>query len=192
MPCTKHRLTANFTDHIYSNPNYIMKIEIDLLKQTVANWQAQVDYEKKFVGYADPAHVVVLEMQKNRLAKLEGAMKVVKKDRSSTYRFSVNNNENGKKEIADIRLAAKIFNAEERLNAMKNPGYVPKIRKVALFGRLGKNNPNAEIYKERNRGSWRNPYQRIALEDAATIDVYATDYIKRADQWGNRWVTANF
>ena len=167
-----------------------MKIELDLLKKTVETWQAQVDYEKRMLGYADPAHIIVLEMQKNRLAKLEGAMKVVNKGRANSYRFSVNNTEGGKKEIAELRLSAKIFNAEEKLKALKNPGYEPKIRKVAIYGRLGKNNPNADKYKVKT--GWGNPYARIHIEDAATLDVYTTDYVKRTDQYGSRWITANY
>lgn len=112
--------------------------------------------------------------------------------RSSTYVGTVDNRVIGKLEIDELRHEAKIFNAEERLKALKNPGYEPKIRKVAICGRLGKNNPAAATYKERNRGSWRNAYQRIALKDAATLDIYVTTYVKRKDQWGTRWITANF
>lgn len=110
--------------------------------------------------------------------------------RSSTYIGSVDNTAIGNQEIAELRLSTKIFNAEEKLKALKNPGYEPKIRKIALYARLGKNNPRAGRYKVKT--GWGNPYSRIRIEDAATIDIYATDYIKRNDQWGNRWVTANF
>lgn len=116
---------------------------------------------------------------------------IKKAKRSSTYLGSVDNTEIGNAEITQVRLDARIFNAEQKLKALKEPGYEPKIRKVALFGRLGKNNPNAEKYRSRNRNSWRNAYQRIAIADAATLDIYVTDYVKRKDNWGNRWLTAH-
>lgn len=97
------------------------------------------------------------------------------KTRSSNYALTVNNNAAGHEAINDLRHKAKIFNAEERLKELTTPGYARKIQKVALYGRLGKNNPSAYKYKPA-RFSWRNPYSRIRLEDAATIDVYVNMY----------------
>jgi hypothetical protein len=160
-----------------------MKAQIDLLRKTVATWQEQVDYEKRILGYADSAHVAVLEMNKNRLAKLEGAMKVVKPRRANTYCFTVNNTEGGKGEIENFRKECKIFNAEERIKALKEPGYVPKVKKIAVYGRLGKDNPNAAEYRAANKG-WRNAYARIRIEDAATLDVYCGTYVKETLTYG--------
>lgn len=99
------------------------------------------------------------------------------KYRSSNYKFTVNNDCEGLNKIRQLQKEAKIFNAEERLKEMKDPGYQPKIRRIAQYGRLGKNNPNAQKYRDANH-TWRNAYQRILLEDAATIDVYVGTYVK--------------
>jgi hypothetical protein len=114
------------------------------------------------------------------------------KGRSHTYVGSVDNTAIGNQEIAIVRHEAKVFNAEQKLANLYDPTYVPKIRKVALFGRLGKNNPNAQKYRDQQRGSWHNAYQRITIADASTIDIYVTEYIKRSRSDGSAWYTANF
>lgn len=99
-------------------------------------------------------------------------------NRTSVYVGSVNNDATGLAELKVLRAETKVFNASEKVKALKDVDYKPLIRKVAVNGRLGKNNPNAFKYKEANkRNGWRNAYQRIALADAATLDVYVSTFM---------------
>ncbi len=101
------------------------------------------------------------------------------KGRTNTYQFSIPNNDEGRQALADYRHIAKVHNADERLKALKDENYKPLIWKVEVQARLGKNNPNAQKYRDRNASaSWRNPYQRIARADGATLDVYAAIFTK--------------
>lgn len=106
-------------------------------------------------------------------------MKTFHANRSSAYLFSVQNNEEGHAHIAEIRKQVREVNAEERLIAKKDPSYEPIFLQIAVRARLGQNNPNAKIYRERAKsmkaarfhlGS--HAYQNIALEHAVTFDVY--------------------
>ena len=97
--------------------------------------------------------------------------------RSNAYQFSIPNNAEGLEALEEYRKIAKVFNAEQRLLKIKDPTHEQLFWKVAVFGRLGKKNPNAVKYQQ--RPSWRNPYQRIAREDAATLDVYGSIYTKK-------------
>ena len=101
----------------------------------------------------------------------------MKNTRTNTYCFSVVNSDGGRVELENLRKEVKIFNAEERLKELKDPSYEGRVRKVAVFDRLGKNNPNAAKYRAANKG-WRNAYARIRIADAATLDVYMAEFQK--------------
>jgi hypothetical protein len=148
-----------------------MKTELEAATKSVDTWQKLIDYEKRLLGYADPAHVKILEMEKERLVKLQKSMK---KNRARNYRTTVNNDAEGKAELNKIRLETKIFNAEEKLKALKDSSYRPIVKRISVYGRLGKNNPNAHKYRTANRYSFNNAYARIRIEDAATLDIYVT------------------
>jgi hypothetical protein len=95
--------------------------------------------------------------------------------RTSAYRFTAENNEVGNAKIAKLRQLAKVHNAGERLKRMEDSAYEPKLVKVSVFGRLGKNNPHRDKYKKsRNSMGFytSNPYQYILKEHAAKFDVY--------------------
>lgn len=85
-------------------------------------------------------------------------------NRTHTYLGTVANDTIGLCELAELRQGMKVSNAGERLTALLSPSYVPQIKRVVAFGRLGKNNPNSTKYKEN--------YQYIAKSDAATLDLY--------------------
>jgi hypothetical protein len=97
--------------------------------------------------------------------------------RSTTYRFTVPNTPAGLAKIADLREAVRFENAVIRKQAWNakvenvNP-HRPLRMKVAVFGRLGKDNPNRDEYRLSGRY---NAYQRIAIRHAATLDVYVND-----------------
>ena len=108
-------------------------------------------------------------------------------NRSENYRFTVNNDAEGHIHIAQLRKQARIFNAEERLKALKDSSYARQIAKVDIFGRLGKNNVNAQSYRDAAKKQrenfiayWgANPYQRVAIADAKTIDCYLRTCVDR-------------
>lgn len=108
-------------------------------------------------------------------------------NRSENYRFTVNNDAEGQVRIAQLRKEVRIFNAEERLKALKDSSYARQIAKVDIFGRLGKNNANAQRYRDAAKkqrenfiAHWgANPYQRIAMADAVTIDSYVRVWTHR-------------
>lgn len=102
-------------------------------------------------------------------------------NRTGTYLGSITNDAVGLAELAQVRAENKVHNATERLLKLKDPTYKSKLKRVVAFGRLGKNNPNADKYKAvRQHGwGWSNigNYQYIAKEDAATLDIYIhTEY----------------
>jgi hypothetical protein len=103
-------------------------------------------------------------------------------NRTGTYLGSITNDAAGLAELAQVRAENKVHNATERLLKLKDPTYRSKLKKVVAFGRLGKNNPNAEKYKApRPHGfcPWSKVgnYQYIAKADAATLDIYIhTEY----------------
>ena len=97
--------------------------------------------------------------------------------RSDNYRFTISNDIEGHEKIAQLRKEISIFNLEEKIKSLKDPNIIRHTAKVDLFGRLGKNNPNAQRYRDlakKNKNQWcgAGAYQRIAIEDATTIDVY--------------------
>jgi hypothetical protein len=106
-------------------------------------------------------------------------MKTTHTNRTGSYLFSVQNDTAGHAHIAEIRQKTRVHNAEQRLMALQDPSYKPTFLKIEVKGRLGKNNPNAMIYRERAKsimaarfhfGS--HAYQNIALKHGATLDVY--------------------
>jgi len=100
------------------------------------------------------------------------------KTRSNTYYSTVVNDSAGAATIAELRNEVKIFNLQQNVKSLKNPTYVRKVQKVSLFGRLGKNNPNAWIYQalaaKQRACNWygASAYQRISMKHATTVDIY--------------------
>jgi hypothetical protein len=106
-------------------------------------------------------------------------MKTIHTNRTDSYLFSVQNDAAGHAHIAEIRQRTRIHNAEQRLLAMQDPSYKPKFLKIEVRGRLGKENPNAMIYRERAQSRMAarfhfgsHAYQNIAPKHGATLDVY--------------------
>ena len=100
-------------------------------------------------------------------------------NRSTNYLKTVINDQSGIAELRRVQASARIFNLEQKLMQEKNPNHIRLVQRVDRFGRLGQNNPAAIAYRERaasfrERGRWfgANVYQRIAIADAATIDIY--------------------
>lgn len=91
--------------------------------------------------------------------------------------LKVKNDADGKEAIAMLRRQAKQLNARSRAKALLDPSYTPVFVQIATFGRLGKNNKNSWIYRQRNRG-FRNGYQRIAIEHSSEIAVYINPVVK--------------
>jgi len=86
--------------------------------------------------------------------------------------LKVENNEVGKTTIFHLRREVKTHNLRERLKEMESPDYVGKFKRVDLYGRLGKNNPNRHKYSISSRRSIFRSHTRIRLEDASHIAVY--------------------
>jgi hypothetical protein len=104
-------------------------------------------------------------------------MTMTNNTRSDNYRFTTTNDTAGHDKIAQLRKEISIWNLEEKLKSLKDPNIIRHTAKVDLFGRLGKNNPNAQGYRDsakKNKNRWfgAGAYQRIAIADAATLDVY--------------------
>jgi hypothetical protein len=100
-------------------------------------------------------------------------------NRSTNYLKTIVNDQSGIAEFRRVQASARIFNLEQKLAQAKNPTHIRLVQRVDCFGRLGKNNPAAVAYRERAAqrracGRWfdANVYQRIAIADAATIDIY--------------------
>ena len=100
-------------------------------------------------------------------------------NRSANYLKTIVNDQSAIAEIRRVQASARIFNLEQKLAQAKDPAHVRLVQRVDYFARLGKNNRAAVSYRERAasfRESGRcfgaNVYQRIAMKDAATIDIY--------------------
>jgi hypothetical protein len=99
-------------------------------------------------------------------------------NRSTNYLKTIVNDQSATAEIRRVQASARIFNLEQKLMQEKNPNHIRLVQRVDRFGRLGKNNPAAVGYRERaekqrrNYNYGANPYQRIAISDAATVDIY--------------------
>ena len=107
-------------------------------------------------------------------------------NRSETYLKTIANDSYAAETIAAVRAGARAFNrAEKAIAAVStNPHHIRLTKKVDVFGRLGKNNPAALDYqaraqKNRQNYCFANPYQRIAIKDAATLDIYVSTTIVR-------------
>jgi hypothetical protein len=92
--------------------------------------------------------------------------------------LKVENNTDGKAVISNLRREAKIHNMKERVKEMESPGYEGAFKRVDLYGRLGKNNPNRHKYSSRNRRSIFRTHTRIALKDASHIAVYVNNVVR--------------
>jgi hypothetical protein len=90
----------------------------------------------------------------------------------------VKNNEAGKQYIEQLRNEVKAHNLRERLKEMESPDYVGKFKRVDLYGRLGKNNPNRHKYSISSRRSIFRSHTRIRLEDASHIAVYINNVVR--------------
>jgi hypothetical protein len=90
----------------------------------------------------------------------------------------VDNNEHGKKIIASLRIQAKAHNLMERAKETLDPSYEAVFKRVDLFGRLGRNNPNRYKYSvvARRRGYRRS--LRISMQDAQYIAVYYNNIVR--------------
>jgi hypothetical protein len=103
-------------------------------------------------------------------------------NRSANYLKTIVNDQSATAEIRRVQASARIFNLEQKLMQEKNPNHIRLVQRVDRFGRLGKNNPAAVGYRERaekqrrNYNYGANPYQRIAISDAATVDIYIRTY----------------
>ena len=76
--------------------------------------------------------------------------------------------------IETLRQTVKAIN-HMQCQYEKDVGQTQARYRVCLRGRLGKNNPNARKYQERQKnytGYGARPYQMIRLSDAAFFDVY--------------------
>ncbi len=99
-------------------------------------------------------------------------------NRTESYRFSVTNDNTGRAHIAQLKNEIRIFNLEQKIKALKDSSYIRQVSKIDIFGRLGKNNANAQKYRDAaktQRNTWgfgASAYQRIDLADASTLDVY--------------------
>lgn len=100
--------------------------------------------------------------------------------RSTNYLKSIVNNQTAKDEILKVRADARIFNLEQKLAQAKDPAHIRFVKKVDVYGRLGKNNAAAPEYRQlaaKQRANFTfgtQAYSRIAIKDAATIDIYVS------------------
>jgi|688.fasta_scaffold348029_2 hypothetical protein len=90
----------------------------------------------------------------------------------------VKNNEAGKQYIEQLRNEVKAHNLRERLKEMESFDYVGKFKRVDLYGRLGKNNPNRHKYSIFSGRSIFRSHTRIRLEDASHIAVYINNVVR--------------
>lgn len=87
---------------------------------------------------------------------------IVKPYRTFSYICTLDKNEEDSTVLSKLRSIVKEFNKHSDA----------KFR-IELKGRLGKDNPNAQKYKDACARRWCNDaYSRIRLEDAAHVDVY--------------------
>lgn len=100
-------------------------------------------------------------------------------NRSANYLKTIINDQFAIAEIRRVQASARIFNLEQKLLQEKDPAHIRLMQRVDYFARLGKNNPAAVSYREQ-AASYRKSgrlfgagvYQRIAMKDAASIDIY--------------------
>lgn len=95
------------------------------------------------------------------------------KTRTDSYIFTADPlSSNDMQQIQLVRKTVAASNKIARRNA-KWSGKTPTIYRVCLKARIGKNNPDAHIYREKVT-FWgrKGDYQSIKLEHAQRIDVY--------------------
>lgn len=92
--------------------------------------------------------------------------------RNSGYIFTVPAGTEGDKVFRDLQREAREFNKAHRLMSKIDPSHVRMTKKFVRQARLGKNNPNAEYYRNGGRSYHGNAYQRIDWKDAHHFDIY--------------------
>lgn len=95
------------------------------------------------------------------------------KARTDSYIFTADPmSVNDMQQIAIVRKTVAVSNKLARQRA-KWTGEKPTIYRVCLKARLGRNNPDADIYRNK-KTYWgrKGDYQSIKLEHAQRIDVY--------------------
>lgn len=98
-----------------------------------------------------------------------------KANRTDAYRFTVTRVTDNKI-LEALKADVKIANAKLRVKELVTGKAQPRLR-VALKGRLGKDNPNAPLYR-RGGKLWRYSSQTIRVEHAAHVDVYVHEYYR--------------
>lgn len=107
-------------------------------------------------------------------------------NRSTNYLKSIPNNKSALSKIRKVQAAARIFNLEHKLAQAKDPAHIRLVQRVDYFGRLGQNNPAAPLYQEQAQKKTRfgaNPYQRIAIAHAATVDIYVRTQLHPSESY---------
>jgi len=95
--------------------------------------------------------------------------------RTEAYRFTVTRVTDNMF-LTALKLEVKIENAQRRVTELTTGRAQPRQR-VVLKGRLGKDNPNAPLYR-RGGKLWRYSAQTIRVEHAAHVDVYVNEYYR--------------
>lgn len=97
----------------------------------------------------------------------------MKKQRTDSYVFTADPLSVSDMQMIElVRKTVRVTNARAKQDA-KWKGEKPKLYRVCLKARIGRNNPHAYIYREK-RTYWgrKGDYQSIKLEHAQRIDVY--------------------
>lgn len=98
--------------------------------------------------------------------------------------FTVTNDASGNETIKQLRKEVKAHNLVERSKEVLDSNYVATFKRVDLYGRLGKNNPNSHKYKKGGvHAHWLGGAPRILLADSAKIAVYV-NYTQRFEYRG--------
>ena len=106
-------------------------------------------------------------------------------NRTSSYVMTVATNDPRLPEIiANIKQTVKVWNAQRRVHEIESPKFVTysysgkqEVRKRAFIrvrGRLGKDNPNAKLYRQAGP-LHRYSSQDIRVEHATRVDIYVTE-----------------
>lgn len=106
-------------------------------------------------------------------------------NRTSSYVMTVEANDPRLPDIiANIKKSIKVWNAQQRVTELQDPKFVTyswsgkqEVRKrasIRVRGRLGKDNPNAKLYR-RGGPLYRWTSQDIKPEHAARVDIYVNE-----------------
>lgn len=106
-------------------------------------------------------------------------------NRTSSYVMTVEANDPRLPDIiANIKKSIKLWNAQQRVSELEEPKFVEyswsgkqEVRKRAFIrvrGRLGKDNPNAKLYRQ-GGPLHRYTSQDIRLEHSERVDIYVQD-----------------